>query len=307
MEDAGSSRSSGRRFRAFNSSTSSREPSADSERANMAQPSDNAPAELPPENSPSTGCGKEAEPLRELEQLRQRVLEAERRATDAERKMEWSERERRWIALEIHDGLAQELAGATMFIDVAQAQLPPEASATRASLAEVGQLIRSALAEARRLMEGIRPPILESEGLGPALRQLAEQQRERHAMPLEIELKLSSQRFLPTIEMAAFRIVQEGLTNVQRHSQATRVRLAVVQHDEQLRIQLEDNGKGFDPERIPNDRYGMRGMRERAELAEGRAVIDSAPGQGTRITVELPLHDRLLQVPPAIHADREST
>jgi signal transduction histidine kinase len=230
----------------------------------------------------------------ELEQLRSGLAEARRRAAEAERLMELSERERRWIALEIHDGLAQELAGATMFLEAARAQLDPESAAARTSLEEATRLVRGALAEARRLMEGIRPPILESDGLTAAVEHVVEQHRERHGLPIEVQLQLQSRRLIPTLEMAAFRIVQEGLANAQRHSQAAHVFLEISQQEQQLVIRLEDDGIGFDPQRIPPDRYGVRGIQERAALAGGAAVIDSEPGRGTRIHVTLPLQDRLL-------------
>jgi len=262
----------------------------------MTRRPDEPNAEFSPEGTSSPpGCGAEPTPERELDILRQQLTEARHRVAEMERKLALSERERRWMGLEIHDGLAQELAGAAMFLDAARAQLPPNASDSQTTLEVVSQLVRSALAESRRLIEGIRPPLLESEGLAAALEQLVREQQERYFLPLDIELQLSSQRLVPTLEMATYRIVQEGLSNARRHSQASRVRLSVTQHDELLRIRIEDNGIGFDPRRISPDRFGLVGIRERAELAGGQAVIESAPEQGTRITVDLPLRDRLLQ------------
>lgn len=237
----------------------------------------------------------------EIERLRRQRDALERQAVELRRLLELSERERRLIALEIHDGLAQELTGATMFVEAAQSQLPPEAKSARASLKEAGQLIRDALAEARRLMEGIRPPLLEAEGLREAMQQLIARHGEQSGIPMDVQMELRSSRLPPTLEMAVFRIVQEALTNARRHSQASRIQLRLRQDQQGLSIELSDDGVGFDPANIPTDRHGVRGIHERARWAGGEARLQSAAGKGTSLTVQLPLDDQLLtlsETPP---------
>jgi signal transduction histidine kinase len=84
------------------------------------------------------------------------------------------------------------------------------------------------------------------------------------------------------------RIVQEALNNVRRHADATLVRVSVERPDGRVRVTVADNGKGFDPASVGDDRYGLRGMRERAEMVGAELVIDSRPADGTRIVVDLP-------------------
>ena len=100
-------------------------------------------------------------------------------------------------------------------------------------------------------------------------------------------------RLAPSLEIAAFRIVQECLTNACRYSKSRKVRIELRQIDGRMRIDVQDWGIGFDPERVQSGHFGLEGIRERARLLDGVAIIRAAPQQGTHITVELPL------LPPA--------
>ena len=91
------------------------------------------------------------------------------------------------------------------------------------------------------------------------------------------------------MENAIYRIVQEGLTNACRHSKSPRIRVELVERDGLLQIKVQDWGEGFDPTRVEADRFGLEGIRQRARLLGGSARVESAPGQGTCLTVELPL------------------
>ena len=97
------------------------------------------------------------------------------------------------------------------------------------------------------------------------------------------------QRLAAPLEIAVYRIIQEAVTNAQRHSHSEQVRVGLVQRDGRVRVEVEDWGVGFDPQRIDPSRYGLEGIRQRAHVFGGEATIDSAPGRGTRIVVELPL------------------
>jgi signal transduction histidine kinase len=96
-------------------------------------------------------------------------------------------------------------------------------------------------------------------------------------------------RLAPPLETALFRIIQEGLTNALRHSHSDRVCVRLVQRGDRLRLEVSDCGSGFDPARVDESRFGLAGIRERASLFGGEAIIDTAPGKGTRIAVELPV------------------
>ena len=96
-------------------------------------------------------------------------------------------------------------------------------------------------------------------------------------------------RLVPILENAIYRIVQEGLTNACRHSKSKRVRVELVQHDDKLRIKIQDWGVGFNLSDVEDDCFGLASIRERARLLGGNTVVESTPDQGTCITVELPL------------------
>jgi signal transduction histidine kinase len=100
---------------------------------------------------------------------------------------------------------------------------------------------------------------------------------------------LDGRRFVPAVETAAFRIVQEALTNVARHARVQSVTVRIWSNHETLSVMVEDHGIGFEPQSIPATSHGLTGMRERASAFGGQLTIDSAPGVGTCITAELPL------------------
>ena len=203
--------------------------------------------------------------------------------------IELQECEARLMAYEIHDGLAQQLSAALMKLQ-AFAQLRKTRQQEGEAALESGmQLLRDALAESRRLIEGLSPPILDEFGLVAALEHLVLETQ--HRWPLQIELRhdVRFSRLSPALEHALFRIAQESLANIRRHSKSPTLEIDLTQPGERVRLEVRDQGVGFDPKKMKKDRYGLRGIRERAKLLGGRAEIQSAPGKGTRVIVELPL------------------
>jgi signal transduction histidine kinase len=131
--------------------------------------------------------------------------------------------------------------------------------------------------------------ILDEMGLVPALTYLVDDIQKTGTPLAEFTHSVQFDRLASPLETAVFRIVQEGLANVQRHSNSPRVRVAMVQQGDRIRVEVEDWGIGFDPEKVQPNCFGLEGIRQRARLLGGSATIDSAPGKGTRITVDLPL------------------
>jgi len=103
-----------------------------------------------------------------------------------------------------------------------------------------------------------------------------------------LEHAVQSERLEPVLEGVVFRIVQEAVTNVERHSQSKAVTVRLQQQGGRLLVEIKDEGVGFNPDHVPADRFGLRGIHERARLFNGQAAIESSPGRGTKITVELP-------------------
>lgn len=218
----------------------------------------------------------------------------QRRLAEAQRRAEVGQRDRKLLAYEIHDGLLQDITAAAMFLDVADVEWSKDLNESRANLRRALELIRAAAAEARRLVGGLQLPLLESAGLAEALESLVDEYRQRSTIALDAQIDVHSQHLVSTLETAALRVLQEALTNAERHSGAQRICVRVVERDTSIEIMVEDDGVGFDARSVPADRFGVRGIRERAELVGGKASIDSAPGRGTKVHVQLPLSDHLL-------------
>ncbi len=203
--------------------------------------------------------------------------------------------ERNRLAREIHDTLAQGLAAITLRLESVDALLDARADPERmrSAIAQALTLTRANLDEARRSVLDLRAAPLEGQSLTKALQTLAGTVRLRQGRRVAFETT-GGGRPLPTrIEIGIYRIAQEALTNVTRHAQATRAHLELTMTPETLRCVIDDNGRGFDPASIPSDRYGVRGMSERARLLGGELRVASAPGEGTRIEVIIPLGTRL--------------
>jgi PAS domain S-box-containing protein len=150
------------------------------------------------------------------------------------------------------------------------------------------ELLRKSLDEARRLISGLRPPILDEKGLVAAIDYLISEQP---PLPQGIVFThdVQFERLPPIWESNLFRIVQEALRNVTRHGRARTARIDLWQKGESLRLSVIDDGQGFDRKKLPDRTHGLQGIRQRARLLGGKAAIRSSPGGGTRISVTLPL------------------
>jgi PAS domain S-box-containing protein len=203
-----------------------------------------------------------------------------------------SDHERQLIAYDIHDGLAQQLAAAIMQFQIFE-YLADKTTAEAARVYEAAvAMLRQAHFEARRLISGVRPPILDESGIVAALAHLVHDQTLERGPKVEFHSKVSFQRLEAVLENALYRIVQEGLTNACKHSQSQKVRVALQQRGDQVRVEISDWGVGFEPSKVKEGCYGLEGIRQRARLLGGRATIKSTPGKGTRISVRLPLVPR---------------
>ncbi len=209
------------------------------------------------------------------------------RPEELRRLLRLSERERTLVGLELHDGCAQDLAAAIMFLDLAVSQLPQEPEPALASATQAVRRLRAALQEMRDVIGGIHLPELQQWGFVAALRHLASSDN-FPSLTIELELNLSRERLVPSLELAAYRIVQEALRNADRHSGSPRAVVSVTEQPTQLEIQIQDFGRGFERPRVPQNRLGLRGMEQRAALAGGRCEITSQAGAGTTVRVVLP-------------------
>ena len=205
------------------------------------------------------------------------------------------ESERNRIARDLHDGPVQGVSAASLSLEAALLMIR---AGDIDQGVEVLTKIREELAgEAdalRRLMSGLRPPVLEERGLLPALRETLV----RFGADQDVDTEFSGRVDVPLpedLETLAYRIVQEALSNAAKHAKATQVMVMVQATDSQLRVEIEDDGQGFDAglarDFLRDGRVGLASMRERVELASGSLVVRSSPGRGTSIAATLPLDE----------------
>ena len=159
------------------------------------------------------------------------------------------------------------------------------------NLNEAENLVSDLLERVRDLSLDLRPPMLDDLGLLPTLLWFFRRFTDQTHVKVEFNHNILSKRFPPRVEIGAFRIVQESLTNVARHAGVDRVTVRLRADRHTLRVEIRDQGRGFDPgtQLTSNIGIGLAGMRERARSLKGQFKVDSAPGSGTCLTVVLPL------------------
>ncbi len=206
------------------------------------------------------------------------------------RLVEVQETERRHIARELHDEASQALTSLMVGLRLLERELAqPEVAATR--LMELKRMTDSVLENLHRLAMDLRPASLDHLGLVAALRHYIDTFNRQYQPTLTAEFAavgFAETRLASVVETTLYRIVQEALTNVARHAQATRVDVLLKRRHQRVVIIVEDDGIGFNYETaLQSRRLGLLGMRERAEMLGGRLAVESTPGQGTTIQVEI--------------------
>jgi signal transduction histidine kinase len=223
----------------------------------------------------ATQLGRQAE--------RQQVFERVLRATEDERTR---------IANDLHDGPVQQLTALGYGVHRIQRKLAGhELTAADQLLDRLGRNLAEEVQGLRRLMTELRPPALDEQGLEAALRDHVQAFTRDTKIACQFDATVG-QRLTPEAETALYRVTQESLTNIVKHAAATRVAVALTERDHAVRLRISDNGAGFDSSRahelLRQGHFGLAGMRERVTAVGGRWQLDSAPGQGTTITVTVP-------------------
>jgi signal transduction histidine kinase len=200
------------------------------------------------------------------------------------------EDERRRLARELHDDTIQSLIALNQQIQLAQLSARDEDETKR--LGVMQQMAEQTVADLRRLTKDLRPIYLEDLGLIPALEMLAQDMSSAMNLPVTFEKTGRERRLAPEVELALYRIVQEGLNNVARHARAGKAEVSLAFTDEAVRLTVSDDGQGFavpdsPAEMAPSGHFGLLGVQERAEAIGARLRIESTAGAGTRLIVSL--------------------
>ena len=189
---------------------------------------------------------------------------------------------RRRFERDLHDGAQQRLVSLGLELRTAEATLPPELGDLRGRLSRLGTGLTDVLDDLRELSRGIHPAVLSEDGLTPALSSLAL----RSAVPVDLRLDLGTERFEEPVEVAAYYVASEALTNTAKHAQASRAQLSARQREGWLELSVSDDGRGG---AVASSGSGLTGLVDRVEAVGGTIRIESPPGLGTAVQVKLPI------------------
>ena len=220
----------------------------------------------------------------ELETTRKELAEEERRAGMLE--------ERSRLAREIHDTLAQGFISIVTHLEAAEEELPPGTKPVEHHMDRAKSAARDNLVEARRLVAALRPEILESSSLPEALERVSARWMEETGIFAEVTTTGDYEHPPQELQVTLLRVAQEALSNVRKHAGARRVTLTLSYLEDLVVLDIQDDGAGFSPGATANGSgggFGLRAMRERAEQLGGRLFVESAPGEGTTLAVQVPL------------------
>ncbi len=229
------------------------------------------------------------ERTRELEDLyRELQRKEEMRGELLKKVIAVQEEERKRIARELHDETSQDLATLLLAIETTVDSGPED---LKKKFVQMKALTGRTLDSIHRLILDLRPSVLDDLGLTSAIRWVAETRLEPMGIDLDFAVAGQERRLKPEIETTLFRIGQEAISNVARHAEASSVAIALEFSQGCVRLEVEDNGRGFEFDESSSGSFGLRGMKERAALLDGVLSIESHPGHGTRLAVAIPATD----------------
>lgn len=230
----------------------------------------------------------------DLQGLTSKLEEMQQRQSLGIRVIKAQEEERKRVAREIHDGPAQSMANLVMRAEICEKLLEVEPGVVKHELSELKSMVKASLQDVRKIIYDLRPMALDDLGIVPTLKRYMAEFEEKHGLDVEFSVTGPEQRFSNALEVALFRIVQEALNNVYKHAQARHVSVKLELMPEKVNLVVIDDGKGFQLDKVmaesDKDTYGLMGMRERVELLDGIIRINTSPGRGTKITVQIPLN-----------------
>ncbi|MDE3088152.1 MAG: GAF domain-containing sensor histidine kinase, partial [Chloroflexota bacterium] len=239
------------------------------------------------------------EQVQEKEKLRGQLLA---RAVAAQ------EEERKRIARELHDDTGQTLTALGVGLGGVEETIGQNVELAQYQIAELKNMTMHAIDNLRQYISDLRPSVLDDMGLVSAVRWYAQQYSERAGIDIDVQIAGTKRRLASQVETVLFRIAQEGLNNIRRHAHATHATMRLVFADAAVILTIADDGRGFAVDQVlgvqPERRaWGLLGVQERVSLVGGKFKVDSAPGRGTKMTVEIPVVAEEMPVGTRIDAD----
>ncbi len=204
------------------------------------------------------------------------------------------EEERKRVARDIHDGPAQLLANVVLRLEVTERVMESDLERARGEVRKLKDLVRQSLQDVRKIIFDLRPMALDDLGLLPALKGFVNSFEDRTGIGTNLQILGDERRFNPNWEVAIFRLIQESLNNVAKHSQASFVDVKLELGTTQVIAVVSDDGIGFDVEKagkVNQERFGLTSMKERVDILGGSFEITSVVNRGTRVVFKLPLPD----------------
>lgn len=202
------------------------------------------------------------------------------------------EEERRRISRELHDGPAQNLANIVMRLELMERLWDRDRERVRRDLADLKETVRQNLGDIRRVIFDLRPMALDDLGLVPAIKRYLADYAQKYEMEIDFLFFGEERRLDLAREVAVFRLIQEAITNVRKHSGTNRAQVKLGIAPEKVTVVVKDEGCGFDVDAVrqgKRESFGLLGMQERVGLFGGSFKVKSAPGQGTQVMIEVPL------------------
>lgn len=241
-----------------------------------------------------TELRERVESERELKESMDRLVAAESQLRRQERDLRTIyahqqtaiEIERKHVAREVHDEMGQILTALRMELSLLQRELPEDTKA-EGRLDEMFQLIESLFKSVRSIAGSLRPPTLDL-GLIPAIEWLAQDFEKRWNIECALDMGVRDIRVGEAFATTVFRIIQESLTNVARHAEASSVSISLDRLPDRVHLEIQDNGRGFDPTSVDAGGFGLLGMRERVQELGGSLAVSTWPQNGTQILIDLP-------------------
>jgi len=201
------------------------------------------------------------------------------------------EAERQRLSRQMHDGPAQAMSNFILQTEIAMRLLDVDPAQAKEELGNLKTSAMGTFQKVRNFIFELRPMMLDDLGLVPTVRKYVDAYKEQTSLDVNLTITGSERRLEPYLEVMIFRAVQELMSNAARHSQATTFKVNLDMGSDLVRVSVDDNGKGFDPEVVRGaNSLGLKLIRERAEMLGGLFEIDSAPGKGARIVFSVPAH-----------------